>query len=87
MSSVTIYSAVMVDDGAPLSLHEMACFCEQHSDWVVTLVREGLVCVERNVVVTETSPRSGCSQAPPLRVPVRSHACSGILMSIWMLPR
>ena len=56
MSSGTIYSAVMVDDGAPLSLHEMACFCEQHSDWVVTLVREGLVCVERNVVVTETSP-------------------------------
>lgn len=56
MKSVTIYSAVMVDDNAPLSLHEMACLCEQQIDWVVTLVREGLVGVERDVVVTETSP-------------------------------
>ena len=56
MKSVTIYSAVMVDDNAQLSLHEMACLCEQQIDWVVTLVREGLVGVERDVVVTETSP-------------------------------
>jgi len=56
MKSVTVYSAVMVDDQAPLSLHEMACMCEQQIDWVVTLVREGLVFVERDVVITETSP-------------------------------
>lgn len=56
MKSVTIYSAVMVDEGAQLSLHEMACLCEQQTDWVVTLVREGLVYVEHDVVVTETSP-------------------------------
>lgn len=56
MKSVTIYSAVMVDGSAPLSLHEMACLCEQQIDWVVTLVREGLVGVERDVVVAETSP-------------------------------
>lgn len=56
MKSVTVYSAVMVDESAPLSLHEMACLCEQQIDWVVTLVREGLVFVERDVVITETSP-------------------------------
>ena len=56
MKSVTIYSAVMVDDSAPLSVPEMACLCEQQIDWVVTLVREGLVGVEHNVVIAETSP-------------------------------
>lgn len=56
MRAVTIYSAVMVDHDAPLSLHEMACLCEQQTDWVVTLVREGLVFVERDVVVAETAP-------------------------------
>lgn len=56
MKSVTVYSAVMVDEDAPLSLYEMACLCEQQTDWVVTLVREGLVFVERGVVITETSP-------------------------------
>lgn len=56
MKTVTVYSAVMVDESAPLSLHEMACLCEQQIDWVVTLVREGLVFVERDVVITETSP-------------------------------
>lgn len=56
MKSVTVYSAVMVDGGAPLSLHEMAYLCEQQIEWVVTLVREGLVGVERDVMVAETSP-------------------------------
>lgn len=56
MKAVTIYSAVMVDHDAPLSLVELACLCEQQTDWVVTLVREGLVFVERDVVVAETSP-------------------------------
>ena len=56
MKAVTIYSAVMVDDAAPLSLHEMACLCEQQIDWVVTLVREGLVGVERDMIPAETSP-------------------------------
>ncbi|MDO9024845.1 chaperone modulator CbpM [Zwartia sp.] len=56
MKTVTVYSAVMVDESAPLSLHEMACLCEQQIDWVVTLVREGLVFVERDVVIAETSP-------------------------------
>ena len=54
MKSVTIYSAVMVDDSAPLSVHEMACLCEQQIDWVVTLVREGFVGVERDVIIAET---------------------------------
>ena len=56
MKSVTIYSAVMVDGGAPLSLHEMAYLCEQHVDWVVSLVREGLVGIERDALPAETSP-------------------------------
>jgi chaperone modulatory protein CbpM len=56
MKSVTIYSAVMVDDSAPLSVYEMACLCEQQIDWVVTLVREGFVGVERDVIIAETSP-------------------------------
>ncbi len=56
MKSVTIYSAVMVDDGAPLSLNEMAYLCEQHVDWVVSLVREGLVGIEREALPAETSP-------------------------------
>lgn len=56
MKAVTIYSAVMVDDAAPLSLHEMACLCEQHIDWVVTLVREGMVGVESDMTVTQASP-------------------------------
>jgi chaperone modulatory protein CbpM len=34
----------------------MACLCEQQIDWVVTLVREGFVGVERDVIIAETSP-------------------------------
>lgn len=56
MKSVTICSAVMVDESAPLSLHEMACLCEQQVDWVVSLVREGLVGIERDALPSETSP-------------------------------
>ena len=56
MKSVTIYSAVLVDGGAPLSLQEMAYLCEQHVDWVVSLVREGLVGIERDALPSETSP-------------------------------
>lgn len=54
MKSVTIYSAVMVDGTAPLSLPEMAHLCEQHVDWVVSLVHEGLVGLERDVLPAET---------------------------------
>jgi hypothetical protein len=65
MKSVTIYSAVMVDDGAPLSVHEMACLCEQQIDWVVTLVREGFVGVERDVI--GRSCASDCPRTERLR--------------------
>lgn len=56
MKSVTIYSAVVVDEGAQLSLYEIACLCEQQTDWVVTLVREGLVVVEPHLMATDISP-------------------------------
>ena len=54
MKAVTIYSAVMVDGTAPLSLHEMAYLCEQHVDWVVSLVHEGLVVIECDTLPSET---------------------------------
>ena len=54
MKAVTIYSAVMVDGNAPLSLPEMAYLCEQHVDWVVSLVHEGLVAIECDALPAET---------------------------------
>jgi chaperone modulatory protein CbpM len=43
MKTVTVCTAVLVDQDAPITLNELARFCEQHIDWVVSLVEQGVV--------------------------------------------
>lgn len=43
MKTVTICAAVLVDDQTPVTIHELAHFCEQQFDWVVSLVEHGVV--------------------------------------------
>ncbi|HBI82730.1 MerR family transcriptional regulator [Orrella sp. NBD-18] len=43
MSSVTVCTALLVDHEAPVTADELARFCNQHIDWVVTLVEQGIV--------------------------------------------
>ena len=47
MNTVTIYSAQLVDHDAPVTLEELARFCEQHIDWVISLVDQGVVSASR----------------------------------------
>lgn len=43
MKSVTICTAQLVDHEAPITIDELARFCEQQTDWVVSLVDQGVV--------------------------------------------
>lgn len=43
MKTVTVCTAVLVDHDAPITMNELARFCEQHTDWVVSLVEQGVV--------------------------------------------
>jgi chaperone modulatory protein CbpM len=43
MKSVTICTAQLVDYDAPITLDELARFCEQQTDWVLSLVDQGVV--------------------------------------------
>jgi chaperone modulatory protein CbpM len=47
MKSMTVYSAVSVDDHAPISVHELARLCDQQLEWVITLVQEGVLNLEQ----------------------------------------
>jgi chaperone modulatory protein CbpM len=46
MKSMMVYSAVSVDDHAPVSVHELARLCDQQLEWVVTLVQERVLDLE-----------------------------------------
>ncbi len=46
MKSMTVYSAVSVDDHAPVSVQELAKLCDQQLEWVVTLVQEKILDLE-----------------------------------------
>ena len=46
MKSMMLYSAVSVDDHAPVSVHELARLCDQQLEWVVTLVQERVLDLE-----------------------------------------
>jgi chaperone modulatory protein CbpM len=43
MTHVSIYTAVIVDDQAPVTIHELAQRCEQQIEWVMTLVEHGVL--------------------------------------------
>lgn len=43
MSTVTVCTALMVDHEAPVTIQELARFCEQQTDWVIMLVNQGVV--------------------------------------------
>jgi chaperone modulatory protein CbpM len=43
MSNVTVCAAVLVDEQAPITIHELARFCDQQIEWVVTLVDHGVL--------------------------------------------
>lgn len=43
MNAVTVCTALLVDHEAPVTTVELARFCEQQIDWVVTLVEQGVV--------------------------------------------
>jgi chaperone modulatory protein CbpM len=43
MTHVSIYTAVIVDDQSPVTIHELARCCEQQVDWVMTLVEHGVL--------------------------------------------
>lgn len=43
MKSVTVCTALLVDHDAPVTVTELARFCDQQVDWVVSLVEQGVV--------------------------------------------
>ena len=43
MTHVSICSAVIVDEQAPVTIHELARCCEQQIEWVMTLVEHGVL--------------------------------------------
>ncbi|MEI8401023.1 MAG: chaperone modulator CbpM [Alcaligenaceae bacterium] len=43
MTQVTICTAVVVDDHAPVTIYELAQCCEQQVEWVMTLVAHGVL--------------------------------------------
>lgn len=43
MTQFTICTAVVVDDHAPVTIHELAQCCEQQIEWVMTLVEHGVL--------------------------------------------
>ena len=43
MTQVNIYTAVLVDEQAPVTIHELARCCEQQIEWVMTLVEHGVL--------------------------------------------
>ena len=43
MKTVTICTAQLVDQEAPVTLDELARFCGQQTDWVLSLVDQGVV--------------------------------------------
>ena len=43
MTQVTICSAVLVDEHSPVTIDELARFCEQQVHWVVSLVEHGVL--------------------------------------------
>ncbi|MEI6113872.1 MAG: chaperone modulator CbpM [Burkholderiales bacterium] len=47
MKSVTVYTTLLVDHDAPVTIDELARCCERQTEWVVTLVREGVVSIAR----------------------------------------
>ena len=47
MKSVAVYTTLLVDHDAPVTIDELARCCERHTEWVVTLVREGVVTIAR----------------------------------------
>lgn len=47
MKSVTVCTTLLVDHDAPVTVHELARCCERQTEWVVTLVREGVVSTSR----------------------------------------
>ena len=47
MNTVTICTAQLVDHEAPVTLEELARFCEQQTDWVQSLIDQGVVPASR----------------------------------------
>jgi chaperone modulatory protein CbpM len=47
MNTVTICTAQLVDHDAPVTLEELARFCEQQTDWVLSLIDQGVVPASR----------------------------------------
>ncbi len=54
MTQITICTAVVVDDQAPVTIHELAQCCEQQIEWVMTLVEHGVLPALR-----QTAPPEG----------------------------
>lgn len=50
MNTVTICTAQLVDQEAPVTLEELARFCEQQTDWVQSLIDQGVVTALRGQV-------------------------------------
>ena len=53
MTQVNIYTAVLVDEQAPVTIHELARCCEQQIEWVMTLVEHGVLPTMRQAEPTE----------------------------------
>jgi chaperone modulatory protein CbpM len=53
MTPVSIYTAVIVDDQAPVTIHELARCCEQQIEWVMTLVEHEVVPIVRQTDAPE----------------------------------
>ena len=47
MNTVTICTAQLVDHDAPVSIEELARFCEQQTQWVMSLIDQGVVSAEK----------------------------------------
>ena len=43
MNTVTVCTALLVDQDAPVTIQELARFCEQQTDWVIMLVKQGVL--------------------------------------------
>ncbi len=43
MNTVTVCTALLVDQDAPVTIQELARFCEQQTDWVMMLVQQGIL--------------------------------------------
>lgn len=43
MTSITVCTALLVDHDAPVTVTELARFCDQQTEWVVMLVEQGIL--------------------------------------------